>query len=241
VFDTKFDSDLDDDSRLHGSCVQMLSEKPSVRAEARPINRWVQMCVCIVAMMAIANLQYAWTLFTQPLTSGLHTTLAAVQVAFAAFIFCETWLVPFEGYLIDRLQPRFIIGIGGVLVGASWIGCGYSNTTTGLYIWYAMGGIGAGAVYGGCTGNILKWFPDHRGLCTGIVSGAYGIGTTVTVAPIEKMIKASGYHHTFIVWGIVQGIVVTLAAMFIVAPATGWRPRAWKHVARVHQLMTDMT
>ena len=137
------------------------------------VNRWVQMCACIVAMMAIANLQYAWTLFTKPLTSSLHATLAAVQIAFAAFIFCETWLVPFKGYLIDRLGPRLVIGIGGLLVGAGWIGSGYSTTTTGLYIWYAIGGIGAGAVYGGCTGNVLKWFPDHRGLCAGIVSGAY--------------------------------------------------------------------
>ena len=119
-------------------------------------------------MMAIANLQYAWTLFTKPLTSNLHATLAAVQIAFAAFIFCETWLVPFEGYLIDRLGPRLVIGIGGLLVGAGWIGSGYSFTTTGLYIWYAIGGIGAGAVYGGCTGNVLKWFPDQRGLCAGM-------------------------------------------------------------------------
>jgi OFA family oxalate/formate antiporter-like MFS transporter len=212
-----------------------------VRAEPKIVNRWVQMCASIVAMMAIANLQYAWTLFTKPLTSSLHATLAAVQIAFAAFIFCETWLVPFEGYLIDRIGPRLVIGIGGLLVGASWIGCGYSYTTTGLYIWYAIGGIGAGAVYGGCSGNVLKWFPDHRGLCTGIVSGAYGIGTAVTVAPIEKMIKSSGYQHAFIFCGIVQGIIVTVAAMFIVAPPRGWIPKTWKPVARVHQVTTDMT
>jgi MFS transporter, OFA family, oxalate/formate antiporter len=199
------------------------------------------MCACIVAMMAIANLQYAWTLFTEPLTSSLHTTLAAVQIAFAAFIFCETWLVPFEGYLVDRIGPRLIIGLGGVLVGAGWIGSGYCSTTTGLYIWYAIGGVGAGAVYGGCTGNVLKWFPDHRGLCTGIVSGAYGIGTALTVAPIERMINASGYRHAFIFWGSVQGVVVAVAAMFIVAPPKTWLPRSWKPVARVYQAATDMT
>ncbi len=213
----------------------------SIRIEPNIVNRWVQMCASIIAMMAIANLQYAWTLFTKPLTSNLHATLAAVQIAFAAFIFCETWLVPFEGYLIDLLGPRLVIGIGGLLVGAGWIGSGYSLTTTGLYIWYAIGGIGAGAVYGGCTGNVLKWFPDHRGLCAGIVSGAYGIGTAVTVAPIEKMIKATGYQHAFVFWGILQGIVVTLAAMFIVAPPKGWMPKAWKPVARVAQSLHDMT
>src|SRR5271165_7593618 len=121
----------------------------SVTHASRTPNRWVQLIAAIIAMMAIANLQYAWTLFTKPLTASLHATLAAVQIAFAAFIFCETWLVPFEGYLVDRLGPRLIIGIGGLLVGAGWIGSGYSNTITGLYIWYAIGGIGAGAVYGG--------------------------------------------------------------------------------------------
>jgi len=213
----------------------------AVLTEPKIVNRWVQMCACIIAMMAIANLQYAWTLFTKPLTLSLHATLAAVQIAFAAFIFCETWLVPFEGYLVDRMGPRLIIGIGGLLVGAGWIGSGYAMTTTGLYIWYAIGGIGAGAVYGGCTGNVLKWFPDHRGLCAGIVSGAYGIGTAVTVAPIETMIHASGYRHAFIFWGILQGIIVTVAAMFIVAPPKGWLPKAWKRVARVHQAAIDMT
>jgi MFS transporter, OFA family, oxalate/formate antiporter len=241
VLDTKFGNEIREETRRSPNSVPIPARTPSHGVEAKTINRWIQMCACIVAMMAIANLQYAWTLFTQPLTSSLHTTLARVQIAFAAFIFCETWLVPFEGYLIDRLQPRLIIGIGGILVGAGWVGSGYSSTITGLYIWYAIGGIGAGAVYGGCTGNVLKWFPDHRGLCTGIVSGAYGIGTTLTVAPIEKMIKASGYHHAFIFWGIVQGIIVTVAAMFIAAPATGWQPRTRKAVARVYQATTDMS
>lgn len=217
----------------------MVAAISSAPPEPKIVNRWIQMCAGIIAMMAIANLQYAWTLFTKPLTANLHATLAAVQIAFAAFIFCETWLVPFEGYLIDRLGPRLVIGIGGTLVGLGWIGSGYSTTTTGLYIWYALGGIGAGAVYGGCTGNVLKWFPDHRGLCAGIVSGAYGIGTAVTVAPIEKMIRTSGYQHAFVYWGIVQGIIVTAAAMFIVAPPKGWLPKAWKPVKRVQQSVHD--
>ncbi|HXY08062.1 MAG TPA: oxalate/formate MFS antiporter [Terriglobales bacterium] len=213
----------------------------TIDSQPQVINRWIQMVSCIIAMMAIANLQYAWTLFTKPLTSSLHATLAGVQVAFAAFIFCETWLVPFEGYLIDSLGPRLVIGIGGLLVGAGWIGSGYATTLSQLYIWYAIGGIGAGAVYGGCTGNVLKWFPDHRGLCAGIVSGAYGIGTALTVAPIDTMIKASGYRHAFVFWGILQGIIVTVAAMFIVAPPKGWLPKNWKPLAKVRQSMRDFT
>ncbi len=210
-------------------------------AEPKAPNRWVQLIAGIIAMMAIANLQYAWTLFTKPLTAGLHVTLAAVQVAFAAFILAETWLVPFEGYLIDRLGPRVVISIGGILVAAGWIGSGMTNTVTGLYVWYTIGGVGAGAVYGGCTGNVLKWFPDRRGLCAGIISGAYGIGTAVTVAPIEKMIKASGYQHTFVVWGFIQGIIVIAAALFLVAPVKGWNPKNWVPSTKVKQSGIDMS
>jgi MFS transporter, OFA family, oxalate/formate antiporter len=209
--------------------------------EPKLVNRWVQLIAGIVAMMAIANLQYAWTLFTTPLTKSLNATLAAVQVAFAAFILCETWLVPFEGYLIDRLGPRLVIGIGGILVGLGWIGSGTAGSLQGLYFWYAIGGIGAGAVYGGCMGNSLKWFPDHRGMCAGFTAGAYGLGTALTVAPIAKMMKVSGYQHTFIFWGIIQGIIVFFTAMLIVPPPKGWLPKNWKPVARVRQSLHDMT
>ncbi len=134
------------------------------------------------------------------------------------------------------MGPRLVIGIGGLLAGAGWIGSGYANTVTGVIIWYTIGGIGAGAVYGGCTGNVLKWFPDHRGLCAGVVSGAYGIGTAATVAPIEKMIKATGYQHTFIFWGIVQGIIVFCAAMFIVARRRDGSPSYGSPVPRSRNL-----
>ena len=219
-----------------------MASAATVLPEPKVVNRWVQLIAGIIAMMAIANLQYAWTLFTKPLTTSLHATLAAVQVAFAAFILCETWLVPFEGYLIDRLGPRLVIGIGGILVGLGWIGSGIAGSLHALYFWYALGGIGAGAVYGGCMGNSLKWFPDHRGMCAGFTAGAYGMGTALTVAPISSMMKASGYQHTFIVWGILQGIIVFAAAMLIVAPPKGWLPEGWTQAtAKVRTSAYDMT
>lgn len=196
--------------------------------EPRVTNRWVQLIAGIIAMMAIANLQYAWTLFTKPLQSHLNATLAAIQLTFFWFIFVETWLVPFEGYLVDKLGPRMMLAIGGVLVGLGWMGAGRADTLHALYFWYILGGIGAGVVYGGTIGNALKWFPDHRGLCVGLTSGAYGIGTALTVSPIAKMIKASGYQHTLVTWGIIQGIVVVLAALFLVKPPAGWAPAGWK-------------
>ena len=214
----------------------------AVPTEPKIVNRWVQLIAGVIAMMAIANLQYAWTLFTTPLTKSMNATLAAVQVAFAAFILCETWLVPFEGYLVDRLGPRLVIGVGGILVGLSWIGSGTAGNLHALYFWYALGGVGAGAVYGGCMGNSLKWFPDHRGMCAGFTAGAYGLGTALTVAPIAKMMKVSGYQHTFIFWGIIQGIICFAAAMLIVAPPKGWMPKGWTQAsAKVRTSAYDMT
>jgi OFA family oxalate/formate antiporter-like MFS transporter len=209
-------------------------------------NRWIQLIAGIIAMMAIANLQYAWTLFTKPMQAHMHATLTAIQGVFTLFIALETWLVPFEGYLVDRIGPRLMLGIGGVLVGLGWIFSGRAEDLRSVYFWYSVGGIGAGIVYGGTIGNALKWFPDHRGLTVGLTAGAYGIGTALTVAPIDKMIKASGYQHTFIFWGIVQGIVVLMCALFLARPPVGWTPPDWKEKEakikeRVHSSAVDMT
>ncbi len=191
------------------------------------VNRWVQLVWGMVAMAAIANLQYAWTLFTKPLTASLHLTLPMVQWAFSGFILAETWLVPFEGWLVDKFGPRLMLAFGGVLVGVGWVGAGHAATAAELIAIYSVGGIGAGIVYGGTVGNALKWFPDHRGLCVGLTAGAYGVGTALTVAPIAKMIKTSGYAHAFVTWGIVQGVVVIVAALFLAKPPSDWSPPGW--------------
>jgi len=224
----------------------MSATSPSLIHPSRIPNRWVQLIAGIVAMMAIANLQYAWTLFTKPIQAHLHASLAAVQWTFALFIALETWLVPFEGYLVDRIGPRFMLGIGSVLVALGWVGSGRAESINSLYFWYALGGIGAGIVYGGTIGNALKWFPDHRGLCVGLTAGAYGIGTATTIAPIAAMMKTSGYQHTFIVWGIIQGIVVLACAIFLARPPEGWTPPNWTEKAariraKVNTSTVDMT
>ncbi len=204
----------------------MAETAPSV-SQVKVPNRWIQLIAGIIAMMAIANLQYAWTLFTTPLTKSLNTSLAAVQMAFAGFILAETWLVPFEGYLVDKVGPRLMLAAGGILVGIGWIGAGRAHSVEQLIAFYVLGGIGAGVVYGGTVGNALKWFPDHRGLCVGLTAGAYGVGTALTVVPIAHMIKSAGYQHTFIVWGFIQGIVVLIMAMFITKPPAGWVLPGW--------------
>src|SRR5271155_5336615 len=209
-------------------------------------NRWIQLVAGIVAMMAIANLQYAWTIFTKPIQAHLHVTLVAVQWTFTLFVALETWLVPFEGFLVDVIGPRLMLGAGAIMIGLGWIGAGYAETIGSLYFWYGVGGVGAGIVYGGAIGNALKWFPDHRGLCVGLTAGAFGIGTATTIAPIAAMLKSSGYQHTFIFWGIIQGVVVLAASLFLARPPIGWTPPNWKAKevkikAKINTSAVDMT
>jgi OFA family oxalate/formate antiporter-like MFS transporter len=132
-----------------------------VATDQRVISRWWQLVSCIVAMMAIANLQYAWTLFTIPLTKSLQTTLSAVQITFTIFILVETWLVPFEGYLVDRLGARLVVSVGGLLVGLGWIGSGLTHSLGALYAWYALGCLGE-APY-----TAPVWAPPSSGSPTG--------------------------------------------------------------------------
>lgn len=214
-----------------------------ISTDARVASRWLQLGACILAMMAIANLQYAWTLFTIPLADALGARLSAVQLAFTFFILAETWLVPIEGYLIDRFGARLIVSIGGFLVGLGWIGSGRADTLGQLYFWYTIGGVGAGAVYGASIGTALKWFPDRRGLAAGLAAGAYGFGTALTVIPIQRMIEASGYRSAFVTWGVIQGLVVIVTAQLLAKPPAGWSPpgRGFTFSRRVAQAAVSST
>ncbi|MCI0347923.1 MAG: oxalate/formate MFS antiporter [Acidobacteriales bacterium] len=208
--------------------------------------RWRQLAACIIAMLAIANLQYAWTLFTIPLTQNLQATLVAIQWAFTFFVLTQTGLMPINAYLVDRFGARVVVSAAGLLVGAGWIGAGLAESLFTLYVAYAIGGIGAGAVYGATIGIAMKWFPDRRGLCVGMVAGSYGFGTALTVLPISHMIESSGYQWAFIFWGAIQGLVVTIAAQFLRMPPAGWLPAGWEAIKakvqrKVQQSSRDYT
>jgi MFS transporter, OFA family, oxalate/formate antiporter len=192
--------------------------------------RWRQLAACIIAMLAVANLQYAWTLFTTDLTKSLNASLDAVQWTLTFFVIAQTALFPINAYLVERFGPRIVVALASVLVGAGWIGAGLANSLPALYLAYSIGGIGAGAVYSATIGIAMKWFPDRRGLCVGMVAGSYGFGTALTGIPIEQMIKTSGYQSAFIFWGVVQGIVVLVAAQFLRLPPVGWAPANWEAI-----------
>jgi OFA family oxalate/formate antiporter-like MFS transporter len=184
-------------------------------------GRWWQLLLGILCMSMIANLQYGWTLFVTPLDERFHWGRAAIQVAFTLFVVAETWLVPFEGYLVDHFGPRPVIVAGGVLVGLSWVIEAYADSLVLLYAGAAVGGVGAGAVYGTCVGNALKWFPDRRGLAAGLTAMGFGAGSALTLVPIAQAIALRGYAATFLLFGVIQGLAVFLLGWLLRAPPAG--------------------
>ena len=189
-------------------------------------GRWWQLLFGVICMSMIANLQYGWTLFVNPIDEKYEWGRAAIQVAFTIFVLTETWLVPIEGYLVDKYGPRIVVVISSVLVGLSWVMNSFADSLTMLYVAAAIGGIGAGAVYGTCVGNALKWFPDRRGLASGLTAMGFGAGSALTIIPISSMIQADGYEATFLFFGLMQGIVVFILGWFLVAPGPGFQPAA---------------
>jgi OFA family oxalate/formate antiporter-like MFS transporter len=184
-------------------------------ATRSPAYRWGQLVMGIVCMAMIANLQYGWTLFVNPIADKHGWSRAAIQVAFTIFVLTETWLVPIEGYLVDRFGPRPVVLVGGILCGLGWTLNSVADSLTLLYIAAAIGGVGAGAVYGTCVGNALKWFPDRRGLAAGLTAAGFGAGSALTIVPISAFIKSNGYEAAFLYFGLGQGLIVFLIAWFL--------------------------
>ena len=181
-------------------------------------NRWLQLAVGILCMVMISSLQHGWTQFVEPIDDKYDWGRAAIQVAFTIFILSETWLVPFEGWFVDRFGPRPVALVGGALVAAAWSLNSIASSLPLLYLGSALAGIGAGCVYGTCIGQALKWFPDRRGLATGLTVAGYGFGSGFTVIPLHNTIQTAGYESAFLWFGLVQGLVVMLASLVLVKP-----------------------
>ncbi|MBP0631495.1 MULTISPECIES: oxalate/formate MFS antiporter [unclassified Cupriavidus] len=193
-----------------------LQQRESTSRFASP---WVQLVFGVICMAMIANMQYGWTLFVNPIDDKYHWGRTAIQVAFTIFVVTETWLVPIEGYLVDKYGPRPVVVGGGLLCAVAWALNSVASSLPMLYVAAAIGGLGAGAVYGTCVGNALKWFPNRRGLAAGITAAGFGAGSALTVVPIANMIKTSGYEAAFLWFGLGQGLVVFILGMALFPPS----------------------
>ena len=213
-------------------------ESGTVRTKSMFASPWTQLIIGIICMASVANLQYGWTLFVNPMDAKYHWGRASIQIAFTIFVLLETWLVPVEGYLVDRFGPRWIVVVGGILCGLAWAINSVASSLTMLYLAAALGGIGAGGVYGTCIGNAVKWFPGRRGLAAGLTAAGFGAGSALTIIPIAAMIKTSGYEQTFLTFGLAQGLIVVVLGFVLFAPPASMlvapaklAPGAGKHQA----------
>lgn len=199
--------------------IQAETSAPASSVAAPSSKRWLQLLLGVLCMTMIANLQYGWTLFVNPMATKFGWELAAIQWAFTIFVLTETWLIPFEGYLEDKFGPRPLVLFGGIMVGISWVMNSYADSLMMLYVGQAIGGVGAGAVYGTCVGNALKWFPDRRGLAAGVTAAGFGMGSALTIIPISKVIAADGYEAAFLYFGILQSVVIVIASFLLKSPS----------------------
>ncbi len=205
---------------------------------AAPPNRWLQLTAGIICMVMVANLQYGWTYFVDPMKAARGWDRESIQWAFTFFIATETWLVPVEGWFVDRFGPRIVVAFGGVLVAIAWAVDSVATTLPILYLGAVLSGVGAGAVYGTCVGNALKWFPDRRGFAAGLTAAGFGAGAAATVAPIVHVIATYGYQSAFLWFGLGQGLICLALAQGLKAPRPGHAP---KGVARLVQTKRDYT
>src|SRR5216110_2299910 len=194
-------------------------------AQRAPANRWLQLSVGVVCMVMIANLQYGWTYFVNPMKEANNWALAAIQVAFSLFVLTETWLIPIEGWFVDKFGPKKVVMIGGVIVAIGWTLNSLASSLPMLYVAAAISGVGAGAVYGTCVGNALKWFADRRGFAAGLTAAGFGAGAAATVAPIIFVIRTYGYDRAFLWFGLSQGAVILVLSQLLKAPKPGEAPR----------------
>src|SRR3954471_19367540 len=178
-------------------------------------------------MVVISSPQYVWALFTQPMTAALGVTLAELQITFSILIVVQTFLSPFQGVLVDRFGPRVLLSTGVAITGLSWILAAQASSLTTIYFTYGfLGGVGTGIVYVGVIGHMVQWFPEKRGLATGLVAAGYGVGALLTTFPIAAVLRESTYQNALTRFGLMFGLVGLLAAQGLRRPGNAWQ-MAW--------------
>ena len=183
------------------------------------VTRWARLVAAVIAMIMIANLQYAWALFVKPIIGATGWRLSEVQLGFTLFIAFETWMMPLSGWFMDRFGPRVFMTIAAVLCGVGWAGLGQAKTLTELYILYSIAGFGAAMIYCGSTTVGLKWFPDKLGLSSGLIAAGFGSGAALFIPFMAYIIRVEDYRAAFLYTGIAQGIVIFCVAQILINPA----------------------
>lgn len=201
-------------------------------------RRWVQLGLMVACTVMLSNMQYGWTLFVNPMHNETHWEKKGIQLAFTIMVLVNTWLAPAEGWLVDRYGPRPVVLAGGIFGALSWFLDGRADSLMTLYVAAVIGGLAVGCVFGTCMGTALKWFPDRRGLATGLIAAGFGLGAAFTASLLSTTIRNTGYRHAFQFFGLIQGGTVIVLALFLSKPIL---PAAWAAARTVRQRAGDFT
>jgi OFA family oxalate/formate antiporter-like MFS transporter len=193
------------------------------------MNRWVRLWSAFVGMVMIGNLQYAWTLFAQPMVKAhaqQHWQLSDVQWGFGLFIAAGTWTMPFLASFIDKTGPRPLMALSGVLCAIGWGTLGHVGSLTSFYSFYCLAGVGVACVYACGVAIAVKWFPDRRGIASGIITAGYGMGAAAFNPLFDYLIRAIGYADTFLWTGISHGALILLSGLVLANPPGDYKVAA---------------
>jgi OFA family oxalate/formate antiporter-like MFS transporter len=190
-------------------------------------RRWGIAVAAILVQMALGAV-YAWSVFRVPLSKLFHSTISEVTLTFTIAIFVLGFAAFFGGLWLNRVGPRVVMLTGGLLYGCGIFLASFSSGLPWLYLTYGViGGIGLGFGYIVPISVLVKWFPDRRGLMTGVAVGGFGAGALVTAPVATRLIQSVGVLHTFAYLGITYLIVTFAAGWFMTAPPAGWQPQGW--------------
>src|SRR6267378_479701 len=192
-------------------------------------ERWGIAIAAVLLQMALGSV-YAWSVFRVPLASEFHWSISEVTLTFTIAIVALGFASFFGGLWLKKVGPRVVAMTGGVLYGAGVFLASYSNNGLWwLYLTYGViGGIGLGFSYIVPISVLVKWFPDRRGLMTGIAVGGFGAGALITAPIATRLIQSVGVLHTFAYLGIAYMIVSVASGYFMQNPPEGWQPEGWK-------------
>ena len=193
------------------------------------MNRWVRLWSAFVGMVMIGNLQYAWTLFAQPMVKAhaqQHWSLSDVQWGFGVFVAAGTWAMPFLASFIDKTGPRLLMAGSGVICAIGWGSLGHVGSLTEFYAFYGLAGIGVACVYACGVAMAVKWFPDRRGTASGIITAGYGMGAAAFNPLFDHLIRTIGYSDTFLWTGITHGALILLSGLILVNPPADYQVAA---------------
>jgi OFA family oxalate/formate antiporter-like MFS transporter len=192
------------------------------------VNRWGIAFAGIVLQVVLGSV-YAWSVFRTPLTRSFHWSISQVTLTFTICILVLGFSAFFGGLWISRVGPMIVALTGAFLYGLGTALASLSaNSLSTLYLTYGLiGGIGLGFAYIVPVAVLVKWFPDRRGLITGIAVGGFGAGALITAPVATRLIASVGVLHTFLYLGIVYAILGMLAALFMRNPEPDWKPAGW--------------